>query len=225
MRARLFRGFSITVMLASLLIGSAAVATSASAAPSTEGAAPVAGELLTTFVRKVTFPDLQSGCLPGAASMVLPDRLRQLVTEIPCSSQAVIPPQITLPDGFESQSGAAFVAKVSALSGVSSAEAAKAIAASAGVPVSQVSKMTVASLGRSMLLTHTRVTNVTGGTDTAEKTTACAKTSTTSKCATIDNPALEALVWGAIGASVGGSIGGAIGAVVGAVIGAIIGLL
>jgi hypothetical protein len=226
MRARFFRGFSITVVLASTLIGGTTIATSASAAPGAETAVAVAGEPLTTFVRSVTFPELKSGCLPGTASKLLPDHRRQLVTTIPCSSQAVMPPAITLPAGFESQSGDAFVAKVSALSGASSTEAANAIATAAKVPVSELSKMTVSSLARSMLLAHASVTDVTGDSDTAEKTSVCAKNSAgQTGCASIEGALKEGLFWGAVGAFVGFEVGGGIGAVVGAVIGFIIGLL
>lgn len=224
MHARFFRGFSITVVLASVLIGSTIMATSASAGPSAERAAPVTGEPLTTFVRRATFPDLESGCVPGTASKLLPDRKRQLVATIPCSSRAVMPPAITLPAGFESRSGDAFVAKVSALSGVSYTEVSNAIAAAARVPVSELSKMTVASLASSMLLTHASVTDVPDGSTVSEKTTVCGRNGMYQQCAELHG-ITEAFAWGAIGAGIGGSVGGAVGAVIGAVIGFIIGLL
>lgn len=205
------------------LLGSTTMATSASAAPSAEGAAAVEGELLTTWLRRVTSPDLPSGCVPVNLARVLPDRKRQLVTAVPCTSRAVVPPAITLPAGFEKQSGAAFVAKVSELSGVSSNDASKAIAEAAGVPVSKLSTMTVGSLGSSMLLAHASVTDVPDGAGTAEKTSWWTSSGQSGTLSGWD----EALLWGAIGAGVGlGASGGnPVGAVVGAVIGFIIGLL
>lgn len=224
MRARFSRGFSIVLMLACTLIGNTVLAGSASAAPSAEGAVPVPGELVTTFVARA-LPG-SPGCLPSTVSKVLPDRKRRLIAGVSCSSRAVIPPAITLSAGFESKSGDAFVAKVSALAGVSPAEAAEAVAGAAGVAVSQLSTMTVAGLGRSILLTQAGVTDVTQVPDAAEKTNVCIKQPNgSSSCASVTNPLAEGLLWGAIGARIGAGIGGAVGAVVGALIGFIIGLL
>jgi hypothetical protein len=188
--------------------------------PAAAAAEPIPGEALTTFMRRVTFPEKQD-CLPGTLTMALPDGKRLLTASIACGSPAVIARPITLPAGFASEPGGAFVAKVQEIGNMSTKAAQAAVSEATGLSPQVLLTRTSSNLAQTALLRHVTVVP---GTAELTKTTVCVKSGTTQRCTTVKSKAGQAAVWGAAGAAIG-SAGGPVGAVIGGLIGVVIGLL